>query len=1301
MATIQSYRGLSLLAGGDTGCERIMAALRALSDRVFGPTVTKTANYTITEAEAKVLVNASAGAVTLTLPDAATAYQPVLVKPIAATSNAVLVQRAGSALIDPTPGANVPSVVITAPTTFWSDGTNWHTLVYGGGAGALGVYAVTAFGAKGDSASDDAAAINAAVTAANAGGGGEVLVPRGNYLVQSSIALRSNVRLRGMPGAKITMGASIPGTNAAASAGVNLNAVANAGIVGLEIDGNKAAFAGATEFRHCVFVDGSTNVTLRDLYLHDAKGDGLFIGTTANANLHAENVRCSANYRQGMSALYLERARFVGCTFENTSGTAPQAGVDLEPSAGDTIDQVVFEACHFNGNAGYGVAVSGASGGTFGAVTITGCFLKSNTQDGVWVNGTGAAARIVVEGNQAEANGATEAAAQYATNNASNVVIKGNTARGGAGRGVSVAGLGSHVTVEGNTVLAPGSRGILVAETGQGNPSHVAVRGNTVNEAGTRGIELRFASDCVVEGNKVTASSQSAATTYENVYVSASSARVLVKGNQVRQGSLANKPNYGIRFASGVTDCAYGRNDVYDAAATQWVLNSGTRTRFPDGFHAVDFGVKADGSTDDRAAIQSAIDAANAAGGGVVVLPAGTIMVTPAGTATFITAKASVTLRGQGPGATRIKATAGASYRQMFKDASGTPAHNFRLENLTVDQNSANAAAVTTADGQQQYGLLFNYSAGVKIRNTRWENVHAINTIVGNGEGCTDWEIADNYIEWVPKTVPVTYDNSVMYLEMKRYTVTRNVLKTAVGNGARSGIEVHGNHGVCTNNQIAGFRTGINVVDTFHTNGDLDTGHVVSLNTITACNTGIALWPSTHRTGTAQAGGATTITLDAGANASDDFYVNWYVRTTGGTGAGQTKKIVDYVGATKVATVESAWSVNPDNTTTFKVFRVMRNVSVVGNTIDVQQVTHRAGAYEATGGANTVSDGIWTVWNNGQSSEVEGLVIKGNTISFEDEGAGSAEFAENLNCGISPQPYGAEARGVVVEGNTVIRAPGAGIRCSGSVAGSHMKAARFSGNVLIDCGQNVGITNTAFRCAINVEQDMTGVVVENNAVHDSGRTVAISAIGTGGTTTVTVDTAQDHGWVTGQQVTIAGCTPSGYNGTFTITRVDANTFTYAVGADPGTATVIGTATGLRGTNAIIRYAGGTLSNVFVRNNQVVSASGITLPNNSLAAAGVSTGMDSAGSDRGDASVTLVAGVDNEVQRFATALTANRTVTLSSTNAYNGRKFRVVRTGLGAFTLDVGGLKTIPASTAAFVEVMHDGAAWRLTGYGTL
>lgn len=93
--------------------------------------------------------------------------------------------------------------------------------------------------------------------------------------------------------------------------------------------------------------------------------------------------------------------------------------------------------------------------------------------------------------------------------------------------------------------------------------------------------------------------------------------------------------------------------------------------------------------------------------------------------------------------------------------------------------------------------------------------------------------------------------------------------------------------------------------------------------------------------------------------------------------------------------------------------------------------------------------------------------------------------------------------------------------------------------------------------------------------------------------------------------------------------------------------------------------------------------------------------DRVSADRGDASVSVAVRVDEPVQLFATTLTANRTVTLSSTGAVNGDRFRVVRTGLGAFTLAVGSAKTIPSATAAFVDVSFNGSAWVLTGYGLL
>ena len=71
------------------------------------------------------------------------------------------------------------------------------------------------------------------------------------------------------------------------------------------------------------------------------------------------------------------------------------------------------------------------------------------------------------------------------------------------------------------------------------------------------------------------------------------------------------------------------------------------------------------------------------------------------------------------------------------------------------------------------------------------------------------------------------------------------------------------------------------------------------------------------RAGTAQAGAAGSITLDASASGTDDFYNNALLAITGGTGANQARFLEDYTGSSKVATVSPNWVTTPDNTSVF------------------------------------------------------------------------------------------------------------------------------------------------------------------------------------------------------------------------------------------------------------------------------------------------------------------------------------------------------------------------------------------------
>ena len=73
--------------------------------------------------------------------------------------------------------------------------------------------------------------------------------------------------------------------------------------------------------------------------------------------------------------------------------------------------------------------------------------------------------------------------------------------------------------------------------------------------------------------------------------------------------------------------------------------------------------------------------------------------------------------------------------------------------------------------------------------------------------------------------------------------------------------------------------------------------------------------------GTMQAGSTSTTAVLAAATAfADDVLIGSIILITGGTGAGQSNIINDWVSATDTATVARTWAVTPDNTSTYLVF---------------------------------------------------------------------------------------------------------------------------------------------------------------------------------------------------------------------------------------------------------------------------------------------------------------------------------------------------------------------------------------------
>jgi len=111
-------------------------------------------------------------------------------------------------------------------------------------------------------------------------------------------------------------------------------------------------------------------------------------------------------------------------------------------------------------------------------------------------------------------------------------------------------------------------------------------------------------------------------------------------------------------------------------------------------FNVRNFGAEGNGVTDDRLAIQAAIDAAKAAGGGTVYIPTGDYMVSYApGAAGAILLKNGVTIEGDGMGLTTIKLINNSGAEKVsgiIRTARGEVANNLAVKDLTLDGNKQN-----------------------------------------------------------------------------------------------------------------------------------------------------------------------------------------------------------------------------------------------------------------------------------------------------------------------------------------------------------------------------------------------------------------------------------------------------------------------------------------------------------------------------------------------------------------------------------------------------------------------------------
>ncbi|MCI4463703.1 MAG: hypothetical protein JHC30_06000, partial [Caldisericum sp.] len=280
----------------------------------------------------------------------------------------------------------------------------------------------------------------------------------------------------------------------------------------------------------------------------------------------------------------------------------------------------------------------------------------------------------------------------------------------------------------------------------------------------------------------------------------------------------------------------------------KWILSGSV-------YNVKDYGAKGDGTTDDRTAIQSTINACSSAGGGIVFFPKGRYLLSSFYDSTnhfMLQPKSNILFMGVGAGSVITVANglnnSGDFY--IFADTSNT-INNIGFYNLTFDMNGTNNLVPQSNPYKMNAAIYIYYGSNIWVEKCSFLNNAGQQSVVLGANVNTN-PISNAIINncsfntFAGGVAGNTYqvDHSAIYAVGKDIHITNNYFYNPSPSPNATAIEIHTNNCVVSKNIIDSVHTGV-IISANVNNID---GTIISDNVMTGIYTGVALDSATGYT---------------------------------------------------------------------------------------------------------------------------------------------------------------------------------------------------------------------------------------------------------------------------------------------------------------------------------------------------------------------------------------------------------------------------------------------------------------------